>query len=271
MNITDNEFQKLASFVKEKTGVNLKENKKALVVMRLSKRLDILNFNNFEAYYQYLLNDSDGKELHYFVYNITTHYTFFLREKEQFKLLEEVVLPTIVPTINDGDLRIWSAATSTGEEAYTLAMIIDEYFGFQKKYWNKELLATDIAREVIIKAQLGVYDESELKDVPKGWRVKYFTALKNNKYQVKKVLRDEITFRSFNLLEPVFPFKKKFHVIFCRNVLIYFDSKTKFEVIEKLKDNLVVGGYLILGLSEAINYIENGLTYVQPSVYRKDK
>lgn len=271
MKITDIEFQQLASFVKEKTGVNLKENKKALVVLRLSRRLEKLHFNNFETYYQYLLNDQDGIELHYFVYHITTHYTFFLREKEQFKLLEKVVLPTIVPTINDWDLRVWSAATSTGEEAYTLAMIIDEYFGFQKKYWNKELLATDIAREVISKAQDGVYDESELKDVPKGWMVKYFKLLKNGKYQVKKELRDDITFRSFNLLEPVFPFKKKFHIIFCRNVLIYFDKKTKFEVIEKLKDNLVVGGYLILGLSEAINYRENGLVYVQPSVYRKDE
>ena len=271
MNITDNEFQKLTRFVREKTGVSLKENKKALVVLRLTRRLEKLNLPNFESYYQYLLADTEGKELHYFVYYITTHYTFFLREKEQFQLFKDEILPSIVSNITDGDLRIWSAASSTGEEAYTLAMILDEYFGFEKKYWNKELLATYIARKVIHQAEQGIYNTTELMDVPKNWVLKYFTPIDNVKYQVKKDLRDDVTFRCFNLLEPSYPFKKKFHVIFCRNVLIYFDRKTKFDVIEKLKDSLVIGGYLILGLSEAINYRENGLTYVQPSVYRKDK
>lgn len=271
MKITDIEFYNLASFVKAKTGVNLKENKKALVVLRLSRRLEVLNFPNFQSYYKYLINDKEGKELHNFVYSITTHYTFFLRENEQFRFFEDVLLPKTVSGIDDGDLRIWSAATSTGEEAYTLAMIIDEFFGYLKKDWNKELLATDIARKVINQAELGIYDKSDLKVIPKKWVLRYFNDLKNDRFQVKQELRDEITFRCFNLLEPVFPFKKKFHIIFCRNVLIYFDKKTKFDVIEKLKDSLVIGGYLILGLSEAINYRENGLAYVQPSVYRKDK
>jgi chemotaxis protein methyltransferase CheR len=271
MKITDDEFYKLSSFIKAKAGVDLKANKKALVVLRLSRRLEVLELTTFQAYYKYLIEDKDGTELHYFIDQITTHYTFFLRENEQFRFFEQNILPEITSNIFDGDLRIWSAASSTGEEAYTIAMILEDFFGFGKREWNKELLATDIARKVIDKANLGIYTKAEMTGIPDIWLSRYFDKIDETHYQIKAFLRNEIIFRCFNLLEIEYPFKRKFHVIFCRNVLIYFDKETKFEVIRKLKDNLEIGGYLILGLSEAINYRENELTYVQPSIYRKEQ
>lgn len=271
MDITNEEFEKLSDFIRIKTGVNLNKNKKALVLLRLTRRLERLDLSNFDLYYDFLINDKTGSELNYFIYYITTHYTFFLREKEQFEVFKNFILPSVVENITDGDLRIWSAATSSGEEAYTIAMILDDYFGFDKKYWNKELLATDISRKVIQKAEKGIYNDSELLEIPSYWKLHYFNSIGEKQYQIKENLRKEVTFRSFNLINPIYPFKRKFHVIFCRNVLIYFSKETKVDVIKKLKDSLLIGGYLILGLSEAIDYLKFGFTYVQPSVYRKDK
>lgn len=270
MEISTKEFNLLSILIKNKVGVNLKENKKNLVVLRLSRRLDALNLKSFESYYNLLLQDKEGSEIHYFIDSLTTHYTYFLREEVQFKFFSEVVLPNVCSFINDGDLRIWSAASSTGEEPYSIAMILDEYFGSERIYWNKEVLATDIARKVIKSAMEGLFLEQDMDKIPKYWLVNYFEKKDKSRYMVKKFIKDQVTFRCFNLLETFYPFKKKFHVIFCRNVLIYFDKETKKEVISKLVDCLELNGYLFLGLSESINYKDFGLTYVQPSIYRKD-
>lgn len=267
MEITDFEFELFSTFVKNEIGVKLKEHNRALIIFRLSKRLESLNLNTFHQYYEYLKNDKQGKELHYFVDKITTHYTFFQREQIQFDFLQEVVLPQLYDTIEDGDLRIWSAATSSGEEAYTLAMVLDEFF-IDKENWDKTLLATDISREAIAKARSGIYSEAQILNLPKTWKLKYFEKC-GDKFRVKKMLKDEIIFRCFNLLDYYYPFNRKFHVIFCKNVLIYFDKDSKKRVLTKLIESLNVGGYLFLGLSESINYSEYGLKYVRPSVYYK--
>lgn len=270
MEISDKEFKLLSVLIKEKAGVDLKENKKTLIVLRLSRRLEALQLKSFESYYNLLLKDSESSELHYFIDNITTHYTYFLREEIQFNYFSHVVLPNVCSSISDGDLRIWSAAASTGEEPYSIAMILEEYFGAERLFWNKEILATDIARKVISSAIDGLYLAQEMNKLPPLWLKKYFERVNNTHYRIKEQIKREVIFRCFNLLEPNYPFKKKFHVIFCRNVLIYFDKKTKKQVILKLVEHLEDDGYLFLGLSESIDYKKFGLVYVQPSIYRKD-
>lgn len=268
MEITDLEFELFSNFVREKIGVKLKEHNRALIIFRLSKRLEALDLCNFHDYYEYLKKDKQGKELHYFVDKITTHYTYFLRERSQFDFFEEIVLPQLYNSIDDGDLRVWSTATSSGEEAYTLAMILDEFF-IDCEDWNKQLLATDISRVAVSKAKSGIYSDVQIANIPQTWKLKYFEKYIDKKFRVKEFLREEIIFRCFNLLDSYYPFSRKFHVIFCKNVLIYFDKESKKKVISKLVEFLEPGGYLFLGLSESINYAEYGLSYVRPSVYFK--
>ncbi|MCT4593671.1 MAG: protein-glutamate O-methyltransferase CheR [Anaeromicrobium sp.] len=267
--ITDGEFRLLSSYIKEHSGINLKNEKKTLLVGRLSSILNELGIDNFMAYYKYLKNDTGGKELSRLIDKVTTNHTYFMREPEHFNYFSQIVLPYLKKTVTSRDLRIWCAASSTGEEPYTLAILMADFFKNEEHLWDKKLLATDLSLSVLKEAQRGNYNNEKISLLPKIWVLNYFNKVGNNRYEIKDTLKKEVIFRRFNLLEPVFPFKKKLHVIFCRNVMIYFDNDTKNELVEKMYDSLEYGGYLFIGHSESIDRNKTRFKYVKPAVYRK--
>jgi chemotaxis methyl-accepting protein methylase len=188
----------------------------------------------------------------------------------KYKLKQENVLPYLVHTVKNKDLRIWSAGCSSGEEPYTLAMIIDEFLGKDKVWWDTKILATDISSKVLEMAVDGSYSKDELENISPQWRLNYFKGIDDENLKVVDRIRNEVIFRRFNLMDETFPFKKKFHVIFCRNVMIYFDLETKRKLINKFYNLLEYGGYLFIGHSEAIERGATNFRYVMPAVYRKE-
>ena len=267
--ITDEEFTLLANYIKAQSGINLRAEKKTLLVSRLSHVLRDLGIEDFKTYYKYLLKDEEGLEISRLIDRITTNHTYFMREADHFRYLTETVLPFWDENIKDSDLRVWCAASSSGEEAYTLAILLEEYFGKRMISWDKKILATDLSKSILDKAKAGVYSQDQVASLPKNWQLNYFDKEAGDRVKVKDRLKREVIFRRFNLLENQFPFKRKFHVIFCRNVMIYFDNETKEKLIEKLYDALEYGGYLFIGQSESINKAQTRFKYIKPAVYRK--
>jgi len=199
---------------------------------------------------------------------LTTNHTYFLRENEHFEYMASHVLPYFEKNCKTKDLRIWSSACSSGQEPYTMAMTIAEYFGTRKVGWDTTILASDISMNALEKAKRAVYTAEEIKDVPEAWRKKYFIDLKNGSYQVCDAIRKEVVFKTINLMEP-FKFAKPFDLIFCRNVMIYFDANTKDNLINKFYDITAKGGFLFIGHSEVINRETARYTYIKPAVYQK--
>lgn len=267
--ISDHEFRQLAEYIKANYGIHLKDEKKVLVMGRLQKVLQDTGCKSFSEYYEYLTSDGSGQAVITMVNKITTNHTFFMREAEHFTYFKNHVLPYLKESVNSKDLRIWCAASSTGEEPYTLAMIVDEFLGRDKIYWDSRILATDISEQALMQAIEGIYSSERLETIPKYWKLHYFEQIDRDNWKITDKLKQEVIFRKFNLMEPNFPFRKKFHVIFCRNVMIYFDQDTKNRLVNKFYDSLEDGGYLFIGHSETVSKSETKLHYVIPSVYRK--
>ncbi|ACV61534.1 MCP methyltransferase, CheR-type [Desulfofarcimen acetoxidans DSM 771] len=269
VNISEKEFSRLACFIKQHFGINLVQEKKLLVVSRLQNFLIRNNFKSFSEYFDYVVADRTGNAVVTLLNKLTTNHTFFMREADHFDFFRNKVLPYLSQKVKDKDLRIWSAGCSTGQESYTLSMIIDEYFGAEKKLWNTKVLATDISTIVLEKAKKGEYSDEEICMIPRHRRFSYFIKNDNQRYCIVNEIKKEVIYRRFNLMDEVFPFKKKFQVIFCRNVMIYFDRKTKQELVNKFYDFTEPGGYLFIGHSESLNQIETGFRYIRPAIYRK--
>lgn len=264
--MTDAEFAELTGFVKKTYGIDLTK-KRVLIESRLAHELHQRGFTNFHQYLEAVRSDKSGGEVTTMLNKLTTNLSFFMRENEHFTFLAQQVLPYFEKTRKNNEFRIWSAGCSTGQEAYNIAMVIDEYFGPRKGKWDTTILATDISMRVLSKAQQGIYTESELKDVSPTWRSKYFTPLSNGSYQVCDRIRKEVVFRPGNLMEP-FHFKRPFDLIFCRNVMIYFDGPTKDSIINKFYDWTSAGGYLFIGHSESVGS-NTRYSYVQPAIYQR--
>jgi chemotaxis protein methyltransferase CheR len=267
--ITEQEFQRLAAFVKLNFGIHLSREKKNLVMGRRGNVLHSLNMDNFSDYINYVLADNSGEAAQTLVNRLTTNHTFFMREPDHFEFFRSKVLPSLLPKLRDKDLRVWSAGCSTGEEPYTLAMLIDEYLGKARLGWDTKLLATDISENALTQAVRGIYPSESVMLLPKRWQSAYFVPYGSNQFAIKNQIKREVVFRRFNLMDP-FPFRKTFHVIFCRNVMIYFDENTRRTLIQKFYDSLEPGGYLFIGHSETINRLDTNFRYVKPAVYRKE-
>lgn len=266
--ITDNEFSAISNYMKENYGINLTGDKKSLVYSRLKNILDKKGLKNFTEYYEYLVNDKTGTASITFIDRMTTNHTFFMRETDHFEYLKNVVLPYIEKNEKNKDVRIWCAGCSSGEESYTLEMILTDYFK-NKGSWDTELLATDISTTVLAKAIKGVYTKEQIKLLSEDWKNNYFKSIDSSKVQVVDDIKRKITYRKFNLMEPKFPFKKKFQVIFCRNVMIYFDEEVRTKLVKKFYDVSEKGAYLFIGHSETLNNIKTDYEYVMPAIYRK--
>lgn len=267
--ITDVEFKQLTKYIKDNYGINLKEEKRTLVIGRLHNVLIQNGFSSFSQYFDHIVSDKTGNAVVTMINKITTNYTYFMREADHFYFFRDKVLPYFSGTIRNKDLRIWSTGCSSGEEPYTLAIIIDEFFGKEKMLWDTKILATDISCKMLEKAKEGIYEDGRIENLPANWRLNYFKQLENKRSIVIDRIRNEVIYRKFNLMEEVFPFKKKFHVIFCRNVMIYFDTQTKNELLNKFYNLLEPGGYLFIGHSESVNREKTKFSYVMPAVYRK--
>lgn len=267
--ISEKEFALITSFLHTHYGIHMGAEKRALVVGRLEAVLRQHKFKSFSEFYEYLINDQTGEALTTLINRLTTNHTFFMRETQHFKFLQQTVLPYLEATVPDRDLRIWSAGCSSGEEAYTLAMLLADHFERSPKAWDTRILATDISTAVLSKATQGLYSNEQLAMLPAHWRKKYFTAVNENESQVIEQIRHNVIYRNFNLNNK-FPFKGKFHVIFCRNVMIYFAAAEKDRLLDKFYEYTETGGYLFIGHSEAINRDRTPYRYVMPAVYRKD-
>ena len=265
-------FQQFAALVTQNFGIQLPPEKKALLESRLFKlkndNMGRPELASDEAFLKYIREDKTGKGLAMLAEAITTHHTFFMREADHFSFYEKEVLPYLEKSIRDGDMRTWCAASSTGEEAYTLAMMLEDHFGSMPG-WETTLLATDLSKDVLEIGKNGVYSAESVKTLPALWQNSYFHRTFDGKYQVVDRLRHKVLFRRFNLMTPVFPFKRPFHVIFCRNVMIYFDNTTRDNLVRKFAEFLEPGGYLFIGHSEVIDRYKSDFDYVMPSIYRK--
>jgi chemotaxis protein methyltransferase CheR len=267
--LSDDDFNKLSAFTRQNFGIDL-SHKRAMVESRLQKFLIGRGYQNFPAYYESLTLDTTGKEATALADRLSTNYTYFMRETDHFNYFRDIILPHLASTVRNKDLRIWSAGCSSGEEPYTLAMILSDFFGNTVFGWDKKVLATDISSKALSIAVQATYSEEQIKDLPSMWKMRYFENTPNGEKRVVSNIRNEVIFRRFNLMEAHFPFKQKFHVIFCRNVMIYFDNEVKRQLVNRLYDFTAEGGYLIIGHSESLNRKETNYKYVKPAIYRKE-
>ncbi|MDE7399794.1 MAG: protein-glutamate O-methyltransferase CheR [Oscillospiraceae bacterium] len=252
-------------------GINLSA-KKVLVQGRLGNMLNERGFKDYNEYLDAVVADKTGAEVTTILNKLTTNHTFFMREPEHYTFLKSTILPYMTETCKkDHTIRIWSAACSSGEECYTTAMLIDQYFGADKGKWDTRILATDISQNVIGKAKMGIYTEEGMKGLSNDWKTRYFNNLGNGKYEICQGIKDEVIFKTFNLMDQM-PDKykaKQFDLIFCRNVMIYFDQPTKEALVERFYDVVKPGGYFYIGHAESINRNATRFNYIQPAIYRK--
>lgn len=269
LTIADSDFTRLVSFVKQNYGIDLSK-KKQLIMGRLSTPIMTMGFTSFKDYVDYLLKSKKPEDLELMLNKLTTNYTYFMREEAHFKLFSETILPYLEQTKKDKVLSIWSAGCSSGEEPYTISIILKEYFA-NKPGWDTRVLATDISQNVLRSAVNAVYDEDSLKELSPAWKKKYFRPGEApGTYHVTQDLRNNVIFRTFNLMDPI-KFRLKFDVIFCRNVMIYFDQETKEALVKRFFDATNDGGYLLIGHSEGLNKATTPYKYLKPATYRKVK
>ncbi|MEG2016216.1 MAG: protein-glutamate O-methyltransferase CheR, partial [Oscillospiraceae bacterium] len=226
--------------------------------------------NSFAEYYNYVLSDKTGEALTEMINKITTNYTYFMREPKHFDFLKDTALPYFIKQKNHKELRIWSAGCSSGEEAYTIAMVIQDYMKTINRTLNAKILATDISNKALSSAQQAEYIIENIDSLPLNWRTDYFKISSEGKCVVDDQIKSMIRLAYLNLMDLSLPFKKKFQVIFCRNVMIYFDSKSKDDLVERFYDALEPGGYLFIGHSEALNRERTKFKYIMPAIYRKE-
>ncbi len=270
--LTEEEFHLISSLVYKKCGINLGEQKRTLVVERLQKVLRQGGFSSFKEYYYHVVQDTTGQALLTLMDRISTNHTFFFREKDHFELLSAEILPKIVERLPGAvqNLRLWSAGCSSGEEAYSLAMTIGEYIGSRTGSLDHPgILATDISVTALAKASRGVYSESEISQIVPDLKRRYFVRSENGEWAVNQALKKTILFRRLNLMRQIYPFKGKFHIIFCRNVMIYFDAPTRKALLERFYNYLEPEGYLFLGHSESLGRSSSLFKYIKPAVYQK--
>lgn len=270
LTISDGEFKQLSDFIYDRFGIHLTEQKKSLVVGRLQKDLQTKGFRSFKQYYDHLLTAPTQDAFSNLINRISTNYSYFYREKAHFEFFIKTLLPELTARLqkrNSNDIRIWCAGCSTCEEPYTLVMLMLDYFGMEYNKWDAGILATDISDKVIQFAKKAVYPVGRVCQAPQQMQDRYFAKIGSD-MAVKERVKKEVVIRRFNLMNP-FPFKKTFQVIFCRNVMIYFDQKTRDNLIRKYHDFLEPGGYLFIGHSETIPREQGLFEYVQPALYRR--
>jgi len=266
--LTDAQFASMSQLVKRIAGINLHEGKRELVKSRLAKRLRHLGMRDFDEYIEYLAADTTAGELTAMLDAISTNLTSFFRENAHFEFLATEVLGGW--NASRRPLRAWSAGCSSGEEAYSLAICLQEHLP-QPARRDVKILATDLSTRVLTRAAGGVYEAERLENLSAALRQRYFTPVTHEGrrcFQVNDTIRRMITFGRLNLMEP-WPMRGPFDLIFCRNVMIYFDKATQGALVNRFSDLLTSDGLLFIGHSESLTGIRHCFRYVQPTIYRK--
>lgn len=267
--MTDEEFFRIYRLLKERYGIDM-ERKKEIVQGRMENYIHTSGYRNYSEYLYALSADKSGRLEQELVNILTTNHTFFMREFEHFEYLKRVVLPQLrMSEERRRDLCIWCGAASTGQEPYMLAMLLKEFFGLEHDRWDTKVLATDISMEALNYAVKGVYEREQIESLPDVWKRRFLRTVDGGeKFEISQEIKDEVLFRKLNLMDN-FPFKRRMHIVFLRNVMIYFDKETKDELIAKVYEVMEPGGYLFVGRTETIDRSNTPFRMIQPSIFRK--
>ncbi|HML18495.1 MAG TPA: protein-glutamate O-methyltransferase CheR [Bryobacteraceae bacterium] len=268
--LTESDFRRISQLAYDLFGLHLSAGKEGLVRARLGKKIRQGGFRSFAEYHRHVLADRTGEALIELIDSLTTNYTCFYRERAHFDFLTQ----ELTGELRDLEsLRIWSAACSSGEEPYTIAMTLMDIAASIRCGWaaNYRIVATDISTRMLNKARQAVYEEDRFQGMPQGWWKSYL--LKGHgesagRYKLKPAVKQAVEFDRLNLIEPL-P-RRTFQFIFCRNVMIYFDKPTQQDIVSRLTECIEPGGYLFVGHSETLNGFDHSLRYVHPAVYRKN-
>ncbi len=242
LKITDAEFDRLVTKMHKEFGIDLRK-KRVLIEGRLNSLLSERGFDSYTKFLDMVFADRTGQEITGLINRLTTNHTYFMREPQHYDYLKN-------------------------EEPYTTAMLLSEHFGARKSLWNTKIQATDISQRVLAKAKEGIYSKDGMKDLPPDWIRKYFVPVDETRYKVSPKIQAEVNFGIFNLMGPISPLKK-FDLIFCRNVMIYFDMPTKTALVNRFFEVTKPGGYLFIGHAESIQRDVTGYEYIKPAIYRK--
>jgi chemotaxis protein methyltransferase CheR len=269
--LTQGEFNKLSQFIMSEYGIKMPPEKKIMLQSRLQKRLKALGIDNFKEYLEYLFSPHGmSEEVIHMMDVVSTNKTDFFRESSHFDYMLSDALPTLLKT-GIKNFKVWSAGCSTGDEPYTIAITLSE-FKENNPAIDFSIFASDISTQVLKIATDAIYNEDKIKDIPLSLKKKYFLRSKNHqemKVRVVANLRNKVDFARINLLELNPTHSPSYHIVFCRNVLIYFDRPTQFKILTALSSNIIQGGYLFLGHSESISGLDLPLTPVVPTVFIK--
>jgi len=271
--ISNADFGRLRSLIYEQSGISLNVEKKTMLELRIKRRVLALNLNSFVEYCEYLFGPRGQKqEIVHLIDVVSTNKTDFFREPDHFEYLVQKAVPELMSRNESGrPLLVWSAGCSTGEEPYTLAMVLHEH-ALARPGFRFQVLATDISTTVLAKAGKGVFKSDVVRPVPAELRRKYFMRSRDPNAEILRVvpeLRQLVEFRRLNFMDGDFGLSQKVDVVFCRNVIIYFDRPTQKRIMHKLANQLVPGGYAFVGHSETLHDMDLPLVAVAPSLYRK--
>lgn len=271
--LSDEQFHKIATFIQTNVGIKMPDQKKIMVQSRLYSRLKELDIDSFDDYMDYAFqkNAQGDEEIALMINVITTNLTSFFRENQHFEYMASTALPEIAKERDT--LEVWSAACSSGEEPYTLSIVVQEFMRTHPgAFHNFSVLASDISSRVLDKAVNAVYPMEEVEGLPFDLKKRYFLRSKDQTtplVRLKKSTREKVVFQRLNFMDESYPIATKKNIIFCRNALIYFDKPTQESVIRKLVRHLVPGGYLFLGHSETIFGMDLPLKTVGPTIFKK--
>jgi chemotaxis protein methyltransferase CheR len=273
--LSDEDFRRLSGFIQGQYGICLPPTKKTLLEGRLRRRMKLTGIGSFRTYCDYLFTtEGMAKELVPMVDAITTNQTDFFREPFHFEFLCRTVLPELFGgrrAWHGTKLQVWSSACSTGEEPYTLAMVLNEAMP-QYPGLDYTVLATDISTKVLQKAATAIYEADRIEPVPLGLRRKYLLKSRDPSRKIVRItpeLREKVRFGRLNLMDADFVVPEPLHVIFCRNVMIYFNAETQKKLVHRFHDLLAPGGYLFMGHAESLHSLDVPLRYTAPTIYRK--
>lgn len=269
--LSQEDFKIFSDYIYGEFGIKMPDIKRVMLQGRLLKRIRELKMSSYKEYKDYFFSEEGQQnELYNFLSVVTTNKTDFFREPVHFEFLSQEVLPEFISQ-GKKHIRVWSAACSSGEEPYTISIVLNE-FKAQHSDFSFEILATDISSNVLEKTYRGVYAEKVIEPVPMHLRKKYFLKSKdrvNPTIRVVPEIQKNISLKYLNLMDPVYDIKEKYDVIFCRNVLIYFDRETQEKVVSKLCKCLAPGGYLMIGHSESIANMDLPLKNIKPTMFKR--
>lgn len=267
--LSETEYSRLKAYIYNKLGIEVDEKKRETVSTKVMKLVTRRNMSSSKDYVNLLLNTSDAEIVQEFFNEITTNTTEFFREVAHFDYIKSNIshIMADIPRIQrEREIRVWSAPCSSGEEALTLAMVLKECL---PQGISPKILATDISMKVLNKATKGVYTESECKGIPKIFLTKYFNKQKDGFYEAGDELKRHITYKLFNLMEDFHAIKRGFDIIFCRNLMIYFDHTSQEKLINKFYDVLVPNGLFFIGHSESLLNKKHKFKYVQTAIFKR--